>query len=205
MPTAAEPGPALSAGQASGARPGRSTRLRDNHARIKVERTHWRVKSPETGWSAFLSAIEGSVRFCCGVPKVARLLLWWERSPPRWRVPRGTRQRWGTNAGRRGYGLSADDPVGPFGSRHPAPGPRVLPAGELSQQSGSRVEVNALARWRHHRSLSGIRGGARRDSRRATRRHLRSLRSGAARRPLHPWRQGSPAESLGDWGSLISR
>src|SRR5205823_14827657 len=40
---------ALSAGQASGARPGRSTRLRDNHARIKVERTHWRVKSPETG------------------------------------------------------------------------------------------------------------------------------------------------------------
>src|SRR5438105_137410 len=37
-----------------------------------------------------------------------------------------------------------------------------------------------------------------RDSRRATRRRRRSLRSGVPRRPLHPWRQGSLAGSLGE-------
>ena len=41
-----------------------------------------------------------------------------------------------------------------------------------------------------------------RDSRRPARRHRRSLRSGAPRRPLHPWRRGSLAGSLGE---LISR
>ena len=44
---------------------------------------------------------------------------------------------------------------------------------------------------RHQRRCS-------RDSRRATARHRRSLRSGVPRRPLHPWRQGSPAGSLGE-------
>ena len=41
------------------------------------------------------------------------------------------------------------------------PAPRASPACELSQQSGSSVEVNALARRRPQQSLSGIRGGAR--------------------------------------------
>jgi len=43
-----------------------------------------------------------------------------------------------------------------------------------------------------------------RDSRCATQRPRRSLRSGASRRPLYPWRQGSPAGCLGRACSLRS-
>jgi len=92
-------------------------------------------------------------------------MLLGERLPHRPRVPRGTRQRRGLKAEPHGYRLSVEDPLGPagfaaFGSRPTRVSPDA-PACELSQQSGSLIEVNAPTRRRHHGSLSGIRGGAR--------------------------------------------
>jgi len=39
--------------------------------------------------------MQASVRFWRAVLEVARVLLWWERSPHGWGVPRGTGQRRG--------------------------------------------------------------------------------------------------------------
>ena len=55
--------------------------------------------------------------------------------PPR--VPRGTRQRRGINAGRRGYGLSADDSLEPFG--FPASGSRPPEPHRPASSANNRV------------------------------------------------------------------
>ena len=88
-------------------------------------------------------------------------------------------------------------PWNPSASRPPAPGPpsltglRAQPTiGFLGRGERSCPSTSPAIPERHPRRCS-------RDSRRPARRHRRSLRSGAPRRPLHPWRQGSPAGYVG--------
>lgn len=81
------------------------------------------------------------------------------------------------------------------------PAPRASPACELSQQSGSSVEVNALARRRHHRSLSGIRGGARETH--VAQPEDTGAPCGQERRGVHST-QGAKARPQDLSGSLIS-
>ena len=129
-------------------------------------------------------------------------MLLGERLPHRPRVPRGTRQRRGLKAEPHGYRLSVEDPLGPagfaaFGSRPTRVSPDA-PACELSQQSGSLIEVNAPTRRRHHGSLSGIRGGARGTQ--VAQPEDTSAPCGQERRGVHSThrRQGSPAGFLGE-------
>ena len=76
------------------------------------------------------------------------------------------------------------------------------PACELSQQSGSLVEVNAPTRRRHHRSLRGIRGGARETH--VAQPEDAGAPCGQACRGVHST-HGARARSQDLSGSLISR
>src|SRR5205807_7456869 len=152
---------------------------------------------------AFLPPIEPATWFCKGGLEASRLLLLGERLLHRPRVPRGTRQRRGLKAERRGYRLSVEDPLGPAcfaasGSR-PTPVSPDAPACELSQQSGSLVEVNAPTR---RRSLSGIRGGARETH--VAQPEDAGAPCGQACRGVHST-HGARARSQDLSGSLISR
>src|SRR5439155_11597448 len=143
----------------------RFTRLRNNHVALEGYGLTGESNRQIPAIRAVLSPIEPATWFCKGVFEASRLLLLGERLPHRPCVPRGTRQRLDLKAERRAYRLSVEDRWGPAGfaasgSRPTRVSPEA-PACELSQQSGSLVEVKALARRRHHRSLSGIRGGAR--------------------------------------------
>ena len=129
-------------------------------------------------------------------------MLLGERLPHRPRVPRGTRQRRGLKAEPHGYRLSVEDPLGPagfaaFGSRPTRVSPDA-PACELSQQSGSLVEVNAPTR---RRSLSGIRGGARETH--VAQPEDTSAPCGQERRGVHST-HGARARPQDFSGSLIS-
>jgi len=89
------------------------------------------------------------------------------------------------------------------GIRLPAP-PLVspdAPACELSSNRVSLVEVNALARRRHHRSLSGIRGGARETH--VAQPEDTGAPCGQERRGVHST-QGAKARPQDLSGSLIS-
>jgi len=111
-----------------------STRSRDNHLALKGGGLtgESKVQNPADPpyfhpWSQCLGAR--------GVLEVGHLLLFWGGHPPR--VPRGTRQRRGINAGRRGYGLSADDSLEPFG--FPASGSRPPEPHRPASSANNRV------------------------------------------------------------------
>src|SRR5207302_10956796 len=168
MPTAVEPGPespALLSGS-SGARTEADPLARETITSFQREAGSLESQKPTiTLMRSPFSHSSQCPDLPHGVLGFIRLVLWEKRLPHRPCVPRGTRQRLGLKAERRGYRLSVEDPLGPAGFAASGSRPtRVSPAApacELSQQSCSLVEVKALARRRHHRSLSGIRGGAR--------------------------------------------
>jgi len=155
---------------------------------------------------AFLPPIEPATWFCKGVLEASRLLLLGERL-----LHRPTCSTWNTwAAGPEGgatrlplIGRGSPGPAGfaASGSRPTRVSPDA-PACELSQQSGSLVEVNAPTRRRHHRSLRGIRGGARETH--VAQPEDAGAPCGQACRGVHST-HGARARSQDLSGSLISR
>jgi len=142
VPTAVEPGPRVLLSQRLEWRENRarSTRPRDNHLASECDRLTGESKAHNHADALAFQPFEPVPRSASGVPSFARLVLWAESLPHRPRVPRGTRQRRGLKAERRGYRLSAGDPLGPVGfAASGSRAPRVLPDTPACEPSSNRV------------------------------------------------------------------
>src|SRR6266699_4419372 len=142
-PTAVEPGPespALSAARVA-PRTGPDPLARETITAFQEEAGSLESQKPII---ALMRSPFSHLSQCLDLPVESWGSLAWcfggKRLPHRPRVPRGTRQRRGLKAERRGYRLSVEDPLGPVGfAASGSRPPRVSPDAPACKPSSNRV------------------------------------------------------------------